>query len=1498
MNSKRPATAPSGPERPDALGGNGPSVEVCVQDLSLSIVSKPMLVTSAARRLRLKAVQAAQWTKNLLQIKSIAASSESSIPSSTRDVTKEGVSILRHVSMAVKPGQVCLLLGSSGAGKTTLLNALAGRIDPSQTAISGSIRFSNKKPSKYWKTGAVGYLDQNDHLQSYLTPRETLEFVANMHTATTRVTPVMKETIERLLLRLGLRDCADRRIGNASEESNGSDGSGHGGGSSSGSGRGQQGISGGEKRRVSVAIQLLTDPSILFCDEPTSGLDAFSSFELMKTLTTLAKDTGKTIVVSIHQPRSEIFQLLAENQGQLVVLSLGETVYSGPIADSLEWFVTGGIAGACPRDMNPFEYMLDMSAVDYSSESLEAFTRKRRQLLVDAWAASTEVGKQEATGDRALPMVIDSDHDAIHQPERGLQAQVRDRAWYTSFMVIHVILGVWMGFIYYGVRAASLALRARASLMLAMAAFQPFLLMTVMVCRGSSDIRIFDRERKDRWYGPVPFIISSMIKNFPLSSLGTLVYSTIVYYIAGLRSDKILYYLVVMLALVAIQFTHAGFYIPYDMIPPYYKWANSISYLSLGFKILLSAEFSDREYECPYQYNGAPDPERCAIFEGNSVLEDFQSKRNYYPLPIAYFLIHTAVYMLLAWIALTLKVVEPSAPSTAGNASGVIFELIISPFLSSNTKAKELAKRTNQKNRSKELETEDDTKTLALFSPSQGSDEKMYKNNHNINETQTPLSFDRTETNVSTETLTAADADADAAAVMNKPSSLRLSLTTNVSSTKTSSSSSSSSARDGATRIDIFRQQLNVREPVEIRLDNVSLSAVTTSRWKVFHGPQQQRQQQQPQQQGPEEPDQAREHSRHDNNNIFTRWIQRHRHRHRHRQTTTKHLLQGVTAVFPAGKLTAILGGSGAGKTSLLNLMLGRSPSNLVRGGGDVWFNGSRNPSLRKVNSVCGYVRQDDSFLLSHLTVRETLQYAAELSMATGATTTTTGEGTTQSYADKMANVEAIMELMGLLECADVLVGNGGDAMACSGGQRRRVSIALQLVLEPSCLVLDEPTTGLDAMTALALVRTLKGVAQTGRTVVCSMHQPRHDIWNEVDHALLLMTEGRVGYAGKATDALRFFAQAGFDLPEHTNPAVDVASINFQSPETEAATREQVDKLAEAFVAYRQKIEQQQQQQEQERHESTTTGSNNDDASSSPPMNNTTSSKLKRRPPYYATFWHATPILARRSFQNVYRQKGLFFNRLLQPLLISLISSLFFNIDDNSPRGLIVRGGFVQQLMLLSFNGLIAGVAVYPMERDLAFHEMSNGIYGGASFMMAYMVNEVPMTILASVIMTAVNRIFAMFQWTLMETVVFFFVCIAYVTTGECLAIIIGSWTKNNGVTINTGIAYVLLFSLMAGVVNPNLVQPLVDMGYISLWKYGTIALTLMETQGLKVDCTASMERRGLCPFRTGEEGLRYIRFHKYKLSESLIAVAGLTILYRFVAWASVLARVKKQKWQ
>jgi ABC-type multidrug transport system ATPase subunit len=264
-----------------------------------------------------------------------------------------------------------------------------------------------------------------------------------------------------------------------------------------------------------------------------------------------------------------------------------------------------------------------------------------------------------------------------------------------------------------------------------------------------------------------------------------------------------------------------------------------------------------------------------------------------------------------------------------------------------------------------------------------------------------------------------------------------------------------------------------------------------------------------------------------------------------------KRILHSASASMLAGTLTAIIGGSGSGKTTMLNTMSERIASGRMSFGGHTLFNG-----MKGVNSIrSAYVMQQD-ILLPTLTVRETLRYSADLRLP---------PPTTETERRKVVE-EVILEL-GLKECADTKIGNS-QHKGCSGGEKRRVSIGVQMLSNTSVLFLDEPTTGLDATSAFQLIRTLKGLAQKGRTIITTIHQPRSEIWSMFD-GLVILTRGSPVYSGKAADCIPWFKNLGMELPPFVNPAeflIDIAAVDNRTPELEAVSSERVERLKSAWM--------------------------------------------------------------------------------------------------------------------------------------------------------------------------------------------------------------------------------------------------------------------------------------------------------------------------------------------
>ncbi|KAA8546312.1 hypothetical protein F0562_002949 [Nyssa sinensis] len=240
------------------------------------------------------------------------------------------------------------------------------------------------------------------------------------------------------------------------------------------------------------------------------------------------------------------------------------------------------------------------------------------------------------------------------------------------------------------------------------------------------------------------------------------------------------------------------------------------------------------------------------------------------------------------------------------------------------------------------------------------------------------------------------------------------------------------------------------------------------------------------------------------------------------RSTATIHertILNGITGMVSPGEVLAILGPSGSGKSTLLNVLAGRLQGHCFTG--TVLANGRKfsKPLLKRT----GFVTQDD-VLYPHLTVRETLIFCSLLRLPK-----------TLSKKEKTLIADSVISELGLVKCENTIIGNS-FIRGVSGGERKRVSIAHEMLINPSLLVLDEPTSGLDSTAAHRLVSTLGSLAQKGKTVIMSVHQPSSRVY-QMFNSVLVLSEGKCLYFGKGSEAMGYFDSVGFSPSFPMNPA-------------------------------------------------------------------------------------------------------------------------------------------------------------------------------------------------------------------------------------------------------------------------------------------------------------------------------------------------------------------------
>ncbi|KAL6132742.1 hypothetical protein ACLB2K_064981 [Fragaria x ananassa] len=446
----------------------------------------------------------------------------------------ETQTVLEGSTGYAEPGSFTALMGPSGSGKSTLLDALSSRL-ASNAFLSGSVLLNGRK--RKLSFGTAAYVTQDDNLIGTLTVKETISYSARLRLPDKMGWSEKRALVEGTIMEMGLEDCADTVIGNWH----------------------LRGISGGEKRRVSIAVEILMRPRLLFLDEPTSGLDSASAFFVTQTLRALSRD-GRTVIASIHQPSSEVFELF----DQLYLLSGGKTVYFGQASEAYEFFSQAGFP--CPALRNPSDHFLRCVNSDFdkvkatlkgsmklrfeaSDDPLEKITTTEAiRVLVDSYRSSQY--SYAATEKVAEISKIVSVHKGTVLDSEGSQASFlmqtftltkrsfvnmsRDFGYYWLRLVIYIVVVVCIGTIYLNIGTGYASILARGS-----CASFVFGFVTFMSIGGFpsfvEDMKVFQRERLNGHYGVTAFVLSNTFSAMPFLILITFLAGTVCYFMVGLH---------------------------------------------------------------------------------------------------------------------------------------------------------------------------------------------------------------------------------------------------------------------------------------------------------------------------------------------------------------------------------------------------------------------------------------------------------------------------------------------------------------------------------------------------------------------------------------------------------------------------------------------------------------------------------------------------------------------------------------------------------------------------------------------------------------------------------------------------------------------------------------------------------------------------------------------------------------------------------------------------
>lgn len=527
--------------------------------------------------------------------------------------------ILNSMSGYVNAGSMLAVMGSSGAGKTSLLNLLAGRITTSKGAKATGEVYVNGQPRDYAKFKKLAaYVLQDDDMFAELTVEEQLTYAALLRLPKSMPREKKLNRVQKVIQELGLTNVKDTMIGNQIV----------------------RGISGGERKRVNIGTELVTDPALLFCDEPTSGLDSFNALNVMTSLRQLASN-GRTIVSTIHQPRSSIFALF----DQLCLLSEGRVMYFGPAKDAVPYFAA--LSFKSPAQFNPADFFLDLLSVDPRSEEREANTKARIHYLGDKFESQSaplaieagigrdvEAGKVDATGGGDVKL-DDTEYQTSWVNEfkvllgRSYRLASRERASNIvrigQVMFFAVILGlIWLR------NGQSDELTVRASItgvLFFIIINQAFGGVFAVIFSFPLERSVVTRERASSTYRTSAYFLSKTMTDIPKSFLFTLTFSAISYFMIGLRQEVgafftfvLVIFLTTFLAeslaiavsvmtgdaqaaagiipvFVILAVLFGGFFIEGESLPGWLSWAEYLSFVFYAFSALGKNQFRGDEFE-------------------------------------------------------------------------------------------------------------------------------------------------------------------------------------------------------------------------------------------------------------------------------------------------------------------------------------------------------------------------------------------------------------------------------------------------------------------------------------------------------------------------------------------------------------------------------------------------------------------------------------------------------------------------------------------------------------------------------------------------------------------------------------------------------------------------------------------------------------------------------------------------------------------------------------
>ncbi|WPH02729.1 Hypothetical protein R9X50_00559700 [Acrodontium crateriforme] len=901
--------------------------------------------------------------------------------------------ILHDFDGIMKAGELLVVLGRPGSGCSTLLKTICGETAGLELDEKSIIHFNGIEREQMIKEfrGEVVYNQEVDKHFPHLTVGETLEHAAALRMAQNRPSGLSRNELIKHLTQVimavyGLSHTYNTKVGNDFV----------------------RGVSGGERKRVSIAEMALAGSPVAAWDNSTRGLDSATALSFVKSLRLTANILGSTSAVAIYQASQAIFDLF----DKAVVLYEGREIYFGPTNTAKQYFENQG--WYCPRRQTTGDFLTSVTNPSERTvrEGFENKVPRTAEEFEKYWKESPEYAKLHEeirkheedypVGNKAQledlrkakneqqahhvrpksPYVVSTIMQVRYNVYRAWRRIVNDKASTLTPLIGNIVMALIIGSVYFGTPNATAGFQSKGA-----ALFFAVLLNALTAIAEINSLYaqrpIVEKHKSYAFYHPWTEALAGMVMDIPLKFAQAVVFNIILYFLAGLRKEAgpfFLFFLIVYIStfvmsavfrtmaavtktvsqamalagvLVLAIVVYTGFVVPIPFMHPWFSWIRWINPVFYAFEILVANEFHGVDFTCSQFVPAYADLSGDAfVCSQTGAIAGQRTVNGDTYIAVAYNYSYSHVWrnfgiliaFLIGFMAMYFVAVELNS-STTSTAEVLVFRRGHVPKALQDSKSKDDEKGDAQGAGTTQMADKDTVKNVL---PEQK---------------------------------------------------------------------------------DIFTWR-DVVYDIEIKGE-------------------------------------------------------------------PRRLLDHVNGWVRPGTLTALMGTSGAGKTTLLDVLAQRTTMGVITG--DMFVNGK--PLAAGFQRNTGYVQQQDLHLDTS-TVRESLRFSAMLR-----------QPKTVSRKEKYEYVESVIEMLGMEEFAEAVVGVPGEGLNVE--QRKLLTIGVELAAKPKLLLfLDEPTSGLDSQSSWAICAFLRKLADSGQAVLCTIHQPSAILFEQFDRLLFLRKGGQTVYFG------------------------------------------------------------------------------------------------------------------------------------------------------------------------------------------------------------------------------------------------------------------------------------------------------------------------------------------------------------------------------------------------